>query len=176
MLTDIRALADHFLIALPNINRCEPNGIPKALITTWWEQGWPDPPKGSRISRFGADETQIDTASEQHDTKPWNFFYFFFDIFLLVRSTKEVTTENLSLNKWKTWPAEFSKDCEKCEKTSRGENSNFGGEFCGSKIFKPANGGDRQIQKNFRIDFDIWNVEIGVCMRQLWLFYERTTN
>jgi len=40
----------------------------------------------------------------------------FFDISLLLRSTKEVTTKNLSLNKWKTWPVEFSKDCKKCEK------------------------------------------------------------
>jgi len=66
-------------------------------------------------SRFGVDETQIDPASEQHDTKPCNFFYFF-DIFLLVRSTTGVTTKNLSLNKWKTWPAEFFEDCKKCEK------------------------------------------------------------
>jgi len=43
-------------------------------------------------------------------------FLLFFDIFLLLRSTKEVTTENLSLNKWKTWPAEISEDCKKCEK------------------------------------------------------------
>jgi len=80
----------------------------------------------------------------------WNraTFLFFFDIFLLVRSTKGVTIENLSLNKWKTWPAEFSKDCENVKKTSRGENSNFGGKFWGSKIFKPTNGGDRQIQRN----------------------------
>jgi len=42
-------------------------------------------------------------------------FFNFIDIFLLLRSTKEVTRENLSLNKWKTWPAEFSEDWEKCE-------------------------------------------------------------
>ena len=42
--------------------------------------------------------------------------FLFFDIFLLLRSTKEVSTENLCLNMWKTWPAEFSEDCKKCEK------------------------------------------------------------
>jgi hypothetical protein len=50
------------------------------------------------------------------------------------------------------------------KRTSRGENSNFGDEFSGSKIFKPANGGDRQIQKEFWINFHTWNVEIGVHM------------
>jgi len=50
------------------------------------------------------------------------------------------------------------------KKTSRGENSNFGGEFGDSKIFKPAKGEDRQIQIFFLIDFDLWNIEIGVRM------------
>jgi len=59
---------------------------------------------------------------------------------------------------------EFSEDCEKCEKTSQGENSNFGGEFGDYKIFKPANDRYIQIQNFFLIDFDIWNVEIGVRM------------
>ena len=110
--------------------RCEPNGIPEALITTWLEQGWPDLVKGSGNSRFGGDETQIDPAFEQHDPKSCNFFYLFFDIFLLLRSNKEVTTENLSLNKWKTWPAEISEDCRKMwKKTSRDSgNSRFGGD------------------------------------------------
>jgi len=71
---------------------------------------------------------------------------------------------------------EFSEDCEKCEKTSRGENSNFGGEFGGFKVFKPANGGDTQIQKFFLMNFDIWNIEIEVRMRKLWLFYKRIPN
>ena len=47
-------------------------------------------------------------------------FSIFFDIFILVRSTEGVTTENLSLNKFKTWPAEFFEDCEKCEKKLHG--------------------------------------------------------
>jgi len=62
------------------------------------------------------------------------------------------------------------------KKTSRGENSNIRGEFGDYKIVKPGKGGDRQIQTFFMIDFDIWNVEIGVHMRKLWLFYERTPN
>jgi hypothetical protein len=33
-----------------------------------------------------------------------------------------------------------------------------------------------QIQNFFLIDFDIWNIEIGVRMRKLWLFYKRTLN
>ena len=43
-------------------------------------------------------------------------FFIFFNILLLVRSTVGVTTENLTLNKWKTRPTEFFEDCEKCEK------------------------------------------------------------
>ena len=72
---------------------------------------------------------------------------------------------------------EIFEDCEKYEKkTLGGENSNFRGKFGDSKIVEAAVGGDRQIQKNFLIDFDIWNVKIGVCMRKLWLFYEQTPN
>jgi len=63
------------------------------------------------------------------------------------------------------------------KKTSQGENTNFGDEFGDSKIFKPPKTKDRQTDtKFFLIDFDIWNIEIGVCMRKLWLFYERTPN
>jgi len=70
----------------------------EALITTLGEQVWPDLPKGSRNYRFGGNETQINPACEQHDSKPCNSFYFFL-IFFLHRSTQEVTTGNLSLNK-----------------------------------------------------------------------------
>ena len=76
-------------------------------------------------------------------------FFYFFDIFILLRSAKGVTTENLSLSKWQTWPVEFSEDCEKCEKTSRIGNSNFGGEFQDSKIVKPAKVRDKQIWNFF---------------------------
>jgi len=82
--------------------RCEPNGMSHALITTCGEQVWPDISKGSGKYRSVGNETQINPACEQHDSKPYNSFYFFY-IFLLLRSTREVTTQNLSLNKWKTW-------------------------------------------------------------------------
>ena len=62
------------------------------------------------------------------------------------------------------------------KKTFGGENSNFRGAFGDSKIVKPGYGGDRLIQKFGLIDFDICNVKIGVRMRKLWLFYERTPN
>jgi len=85
---------------------------------TWtliiWSVMWHDLPKGSGNYRFGGNETQINSACEQHDSKLCNSF--FFDIFLLLRSTQEVTTGNLSLNKWKTWPVKFFEDCEKYEK------------------------------------------------------------
>ena len=71
---------------------------------------------------------------------------------------------------------EFFEDCEKNEEKLVAENSSFRGEFGDSKIVEPTNGGDRQIQKVFLIDFDIWNVKIRVRMRKLWLFYERTPN
>jgi hypothetical protein len=44
------------------------------------------------------------------------WFFYFFDIFSSLRSTQEVTTENLSLNKWKTWPVKNSEDGSKIEK------------------------------------------------------------
>jgi len=99
-------------------------------------------------------------------------FFLFFWYFSLTRSTKEVTTENLSLNKWKTSPAEFSQGCEKCEKN-----------FTRWKLklwrfwnFQTRKCGDRHIRIFFLIDFDIWNNEIGVRMWKLWMFYERTLN
>jgi len=52
-------------------------------------------------------------------------------------------------------------------KKFQGENSNFRVEFGDAKIVEPAYNGDRQIQKFFMIDFDIWNVEIVVRMRKL---------
>jgi len=72
---------------------------------------------------------------------------------------------------------EIFEDCEKYEKkTLGGENSNFRGKFGDSQIVEPHNGGDRQIQNFIIIDFDIWNIKIGVRMRKLRLFYERTPN
>ena len=46
----------------------------------------------------------------------FDFFFFFFDIFPSLGSTKEVTTENMSLNKWKSWPVENSEDELKIDK------------------------------------------------------------
>jgi hypothetical protein len=69
----------------------------------------------------------------------------------------------------------FLKITKNVKKTSGGKKSNFIGEFGVSKIVEPARSGDRQI-RIFLIDFDIWNVEIGVCIQKLWLFYERTPN
>ena len=40
----------------------------------------------------------------------FDFLFLFFDIFSSHRSTKEVTTKNMSLNKWKAWPVENSVD------------------------------------------------------------------
>ena len=44
------------------------------------------------------------------------FSFYFFDIFSSLRSTKEVTTENMSSNKCKTWPVEFSENWMKIDK------------------------------------------------------------
>ena len=40
----------------------------------------------------------------------FDFFLLFLSYFSSLRSTKEVTTENMSLNKWKAWLVENSKD------------------------------------------------------------------
>ena len=57
------------------------------------------------------------------------FSFYFFDIFSSLRSTKEVTTENMSSNKWKTWPVEISEDVLKIDKklvtTKRGSCDEF---------------------------------------------------
>ena len=44
------------------------------------------------------------------------FSFYFFNIFSSLRSTKEVTTKNMSLNKWKAWPMENSEDMLKIDK------------------------------------------------------------
>jgi hypothetical protein len=104
-------------------------------------------------------------------------FFISFDIFILVRSTVGVTTENLSLNKFKTWPAEFFEDCEKCEKKLHEvKTQTLEVNFEVQKFSNPPMEGTDRSKKKFWINFDIWNVEIRVRMRKLWLFYERTTN
>ena len=44
------------------------------------------------------------------------FSFYFFDISSSLRRTKEVTIENMSLNKWKALPMENSKDVLKIDK------------------------------------------------------------
>ena len=59
----------------------------------------------------------------------WDSLTFSFYIFSSLWSTKEVTTENISLNKWKAWPMENSKDVLKIGKklvtTKRGSFEQF---------------------------------------------------
>ena len=63
---------------------------------------------------------------------------------------------------------EISEDVLKIDKklvtTKRGSCDHF---LTNLKILNPDKMGDGRIQKNFLIDFDIWNVEIGVRMRKL---------
>jgi hypothetical protein len=49
-----------------------PHLLPFLHLTWWWEQGWSNLLKGSGNSRFGGNETQIDSASKQYDLKPRN--------------------------------------------------------------------------------------------------------
>ena len=81
----------------------------------------------------------------------------------------------MSLNKWKTWPVEFSENLLKIDKnlmtTKRGSYDHF---LTNLKFLNPNMLRDGRIQKKFLIDFDIWNVEIRVRMRKLDQFYELT--
>ena len=67
------------------------------------------------------------------------FSFYFVDIFSSLRSTKEVTKENMSLNKWKAWPVENSKDVLKIGKklmtTKRGSRDQF---LAKIKFFEPG--------------------------------------
>ena len=74
----------------------------------------------------------------------------------------------MSLNKWKAWPVENLEDVLKIDKklvtTKRESCDHF---LTKIKISNPNNAGDGRIQKQFLINFHIWNVEIGVRMRKL---------
>ena len=74
----------------------------------------------------------------------------------------------MSLNKWKAWPVEISEDVLKIDKklvtTKRWSYDQF---LTNLKFSDPGETEDERIQKIFLIDFDIWNVEIGVRMRKL---------
>ena len=74
----------------------------------------------------------------------------------------------MSLNKWKAWPVKFSEEVLKIDKKlvtmKRGSCDHF---LTNLKFSNPDNVGDGLIQKKFLIDFDIWNVKIGVRMQKL---------
>ena len=59
----------------------------------------------------------------------FDFFFLFFWYFSSLRCIKEVTTENIRLNKWKAWPMENSEDVLKIDKklmtTKRGSCDQF---------------------------------------------------
>ena len=78
------------------------------------------------------------------------YFYFFFDIFSSLRSKKEVSTKNMSLNKWKVWPVENSEDVLKIDKklltTKRGSCDQF---LTKIKFSDLSNAEDGRIQKIF---------------------------
>ena len=73
----------------------------------------------------------------------------------------------MSLNKWKTWPVENSENLLKIDTnlvtTKRGSCDHF---LTNLKISDPDKAGDGRIQIFFLVDFDIWNVEIGVRMQK----------
>ena len=118
----------------------------EALITTWGEQ------VGTIFRKFLVTIDLVETRDisiQFANNTIRNPTILFFDIFLLLRSTQEVTTGNLSLNKWITWPVEFYEDCEKYEKSLGGENSNFRGEFGDPIIVEPAVGGIDRSKKIF---------------------------
>ena len=63
------------------------------------------------------------------------FPFYFFDIFCSLRSTKVVTSKNMSLNKWKTWPVENSEDVLKLTKSLWQRKEDLVTSFCQNKIF-----------------------------------------
>ena len=83
----------------------------------------------------------------------------------------------MSLNKWKAWSVEISKDVLKIDKklvtTKKGSCDQF---LTKLKFSDPDNTGDGRIQNYFLINFDIWNVEIRVRMRKLDRFWELIPN
>ena len=80
----------------------------------------------------------------------WLFLFIFFDIFSPLRSTKEVTIENMSLNKWKAWPMKILEDVLKIDKklvtTKRWCCDQFLSKI---KIFKPDKARDGRIRNFF---------------------------
>ena len=66
------------------------------------------------------------------------------------------------------WPVEFSENLLEINKnlvtTKRGSCDHF---LTKIKISDPDTTGDGRVRNFFLIDFDIWNVEIRVCMQKL---------
>ena len=78
----------------------------------------------------------------------------------------------MSLNKWKTWPVEFSEDVLEIDKDLVTTKKESRDQFLAKiKFSEPDKAGDKWIQIFFLIDFDIWNVEIRVRMRKLDQFW-----
>ena len=75
------------------------------------------------------------------------FFLFFYWYFSSLRSIKEVTTKNMSLNKWKAWPVKILEDLLKIDKklvtTKRGSCDQF---FAKIKFSEPSKSGDGRIR------------------------------
>ena len=98
-------------------------------------------------------------------------FHFIFLIFFSLRSIQEVTTENLSLNQWKTWPTEFSEDVLKNEKKLSGsERQYFKLFFAKLNLPNQAKPGTHRCKIFLLINFLIKIASIGVRMQKLWLF------
>ena len=78
------------------------------------------------------------------------FSFYFFDIFSSLTSTKEVTTKNMSLNKWNAWPMEISEDVRKIDKkfvtTKRWSCDQF---LAKIKFFEPGKTGDERFSNRF---------------------------
>ena len=98
------------------------------------------------------------------------FSFYFFDIFSSLRSTKEVTTENMSIKKWKTWPVEISEDVLKIDKkTWDHEKRILWPVFDQFKIFQPRqHGGCTDPKKNFG------SIHRLVCQSRRFLFWSKS--
>ena len=80
----------------------------------------------------------------------FDFFFLFFHIFSSLRITKEVTTKNMSLNKWKAWPVENSEDVLKIDKKLVTMKIGSCDKFLAKiKFSKPNKAGDERIWNFF---------------------------
>ena len=65
----------------------------------------------------------------------FDFFFLFFWYFCSLRSIKEVTIENIRLNKWKAWPEENSEGVLKIDKSLLPRKEDLMTSFLQNKIF-----------------------------------------